>query len=154
MRLQRIALHPFFADPRSVADGLPTMLIHRCSAMSLEESERWATIFPGAECVTIEGIDSGVMALDAGIGAELAAGFITGGPVEASTERRLMAVLFTDLVESTPIAATVGEAVRRPTLDRYEASVHATVQRHHVQAARAALTPSGSRHRRSPTWPP
>ena len=118
MRLQRIALHPFFADPRPVADGLPTMLIHRCSAMSLEESERWATIFPGAECVTIEGIDSGVMALDAGIGAELAAGFITGGPVEASTERRLMAVLFTDLVESTPIAATVGEAVRRSTLDR------------------------------------
>jgi class 3 adenylate cyclase len=131
MSLQRIALDRFFADPQPVADGPPTLLIRRRGAMSLDELDRWTTVFPGAECVTIEGTDSGVMALDAGLVAELAAGFITGAPVEASTERRLMAVLFTDLVESTPIAATVGDAVWRSTLDRYEASVHATVQRHH-----------------------
>ena len=118
--------------------------------MSLDELDRWTTIFPGAECVTIEGTDSGVMALDAGIVAELAAGFITGAPVEASTERRLMAVLFTDLVESTPLAATVGDAVWRSTLDRYEASVHATVQRHHGTVVKRtgdgalATFPSGS----------
>lgn len=42
-----------------------------------------------------------------------------------------MAVLFTDLVDSTSIAASVGDAVWRSTLDRYEASMHSTVQRHH-----------------------
>ncbi len=131
MHSQRIALDRFFAGSRTVVNGPPTMLIRRRNAMSLDELDRWTAIFPGAECVTIEGADSGVMALDAGLVAELAAGFITGAPVEASTDRRLMAVLFTDLVESTPIAATVGDAVWRSTLDRYEANIHATVQRHH-----------------------
>jgi class 3 adenylate cyclase len=150
MRLQRIALDRFFADPQPVEDGPPTMLIRRRGAMSLDELDRWTAIFPGAECVTIEGTDSGVMALDAGLVAELAVGFITGAPVEASTERRLMAVLFTDLVESTPLAATVGDAVWRSTLDRYEAAMHATVQRHHGTVVKRtgdgalATFPSGS----------
>ena len=150
MRSQRIALDRLFADPQPVEDGPPTMLIRRRGAMSLDELDRWTAIFPGAECVTIEGTDSGVMALDAGLVAELAAGFITGAPVEASTERRLMAVLFTDLVESTPLAATVGDAVWRSTLDRYEAAMHATVQRHHGTVVKRtgdgalATFPSGS----------
>jgi hypothetical protein len=150
MRSQRIALDRFFADPQPVEDGPPTMLIRRRGAMSLDELDRWTAIFPGAECVTIEGTDSGVMALDAGLVAELAVGFITGAPVEASTERRLMAVLFTDLVESTPLAATLGDAVWRSTLDRYEAAMHATVQRHHGTVVKRtgdgalATFPSGS----------
>lgn len=150
MRAQRVALDRFFADPQPVEDGPPTMLIRRRGAMSVDELDRWTAIFPGAECVTIEGTDSGVMALDAGLVAELAAGFITGAPVEASTERRLMAVLFTDLVESTPLAATVGDAVWRSTLDRYEAAMHATVQRHHGTVVKRtgdgalATFPSGS----------
>lgn len=150
MDAQRVSLDRFFTEARPVVDGPPTMLVRRRGAMSLDELERWTTLFPGAECVTIEGSDSGVMALDAGLVAELAAGFITGTPVEAAAERRLVAVLFTDLVESTPTAATVGDAVWRSTLDRYEAAVHSTVQRHHGTVVKRtgdgalATFPSGS----------
>ncbi len=147
---ERVSLDRFFAAPSPVVDGPPTMLIRRRGAMSLDELQRWTTLFPGVECVTIEGADSGVMALDAGLVAELAAGFITGTPIEASAERRLVAVLFTDLVESTPTASTIGDAAWRSTLDRYEASVHATVQRHHGSVVKRtgdgalATFPSGS----------
>jgi class 3 adenylate cyclase len=43
----------------------------------------------------------------------------------------LVGVLFTDLVDSTPAAAASGDAVWRSTLDRYEASLQRTIQRHH-----------------------
>lgn len=131
MSAQAMAVDRFFAEPEPILDGPPTMLIRRRDAMSLEEMEWWVNIFRDAECVTIEGADSGVMGLDAGLIAELAAGFITGTSVDASAERRLVAVLFTDLVDSTPTAAASGDAVWRATLDRYEANLHTTIQRHH-----------------------
>ena len=99
--------------------------------MSLADLERWKGVFPDADTVTIEGADVGIPALDAGLVAELAAGFITGSPIKATVRRELVAVLFTDLVESTPNAAASGDSVWRSTLDRYEANLQRTIQRHH-----------------------
>lgn len=150
MSAQRLAIDRFIADPRPILGGPPTMLIRRRDAMSLAELEWWTSIYRDAECVTIEGADSGVLGLDAGLIAELAAGFITGTPVETSVERQLLAVLFTDLVDSTSTAATSGDAVWRSTLDRYEANLLATIQRHHGTVVKhtgdgaLAIFPSGS----------
>ncbi len=107
-------------------DGAPpVMIVRRRDAPNVDDLEWWKRIFPDAETVTIEGADMGVAALDAGLVGELMAGFITGKPVSAVAERALMAVLFTDIVDSTPTAATSGDAVWRSTLDRYEAAVAA-----------------------------
>lgn len=42
-----------------------------------------------------------------------------------------MAVLFTDLVDSTPTVARSGDSVWRSTLDRYETNLQRTIRRHH-----------------------
>jgi class 3 adenylate cyclase len=150
MSAQAVAVDRFFAEPEPILDGPPTMLIRRRDAMSLDEMEWWVNIFRDAECVTIEGADAGVMSLDAGLIAELAAGFITGTSIKASTDRRLVAVLFTDLVDSIPTAAASGDAVWRATLDRYEANLHTVIQRHHGAVVKhtgdgaLATFPSGS----------
>lgn len=121
----------YWEDAEPLVDMPPTMLIRRRDAMSAAELTRWMTLLPEAECITIEGADAGELALDAGLVAELAVGFITGKPIETPPQRELLAVLFTDLVESTPQAAASGDSVWRSTLDRYEANLQRTTQRHH-----------------------
>ena len=118
------------AEAEPILHAPPVMLIRRRDAM-VATLEWWQGIFPDAECVTIEGADAGVMALDAGLVAELAAGFISGETIEALPRTRIVAVVFTDLVESTLAAAASGDAVWRSTLDRYEANLQRVVQRHH-----------------------
>ena len=127
----RDAVRQFVADAEPVLDAPPTMLIRRRDAMTERELRLWQRIFPDAECVTIEGADSGVHAADAGLVAEMSAGFVTGRPVLAPAQRSLVAVLFTDLVDSTLIAAVSGDTVWRSTLDRYEALSHDVIRRHH-----------------------
>lgn len=150
MDQNRKAVERFIAEAQPVADAPPVMLIRRREAMSPAEMEWWNGIFPDAECVTIEGADQEVPGLDAGLLAELAVGFITGTPVEAPTQRSLVAVLFTDLVDSTPAAVASGDWVWRSTLDRYEAAVHRTIHRHHGTVVKhtgdgaLATFPSGS----------
>jgi class 3 adenylate cyclase len=150
MDQNRKAVERFIAEAQPVADAPPVMLIRRREAMSPAEMEWWNGIFPDAECVTIEGADQEVPGLDAGLLAELAVGFITGTPVEAPTQRSLVAVLFTDLVDSTPAAVASGDGVWRSTLDRYEAAVHRTIHRHHGTVVKhtgdgaLATFPSGS----------
>jgi class 3 adenylate cyclase len=107
------------------------MLLRRRDASDIADQQWWNRIFPEAECVTIEGADHEINALDAGLIAEMMAGFITGTPIETPIERQLVAVLFTDLVDSTPAAAASGDALWRSTLDRYEAALQRTIQRHH-----------------------
>ncbi len=112
-------------------DAPPVLLLRRRDAGDNAGQLFWKHIFPDAECLTIEGADSVIEALDAGLVAELMAGFITGGPITAPVERKLVAVLYTDLVDSTPTAAATGDAGWRSTLDRYEATLHRSIERHH-----------------------
>ena len=112
-------------------DAPPVLLLRRRDAGDIAGQLFWKHIFPDAECLTIEGADSVIEALDAGLVAELTASFITGGPITAPVERHLVAVLYTDLVDSTPMAAATGDAGWRSTLDRYEATLHRSIERHH-----------------------
>ena len=150
MESNRRGLDRFIAEAQPVVAGPPVMLIRRRDAMGAAEFDWWRGIFPDAEYVTIEGADMDIPALDAGLIAELAVGFITGTPVEAPAERKLVAVLFTDLVDSTPAAAASGDTVWRSMLDRYEAALQRTIQHHHGTVVKhtgdgaLATFPSGS----------
>jgi class 3 adenylate cyclase len=150
MHQNRKAVERFVAEAQPVADAPPVMLIRRREAMSQAALEWWNGIFPDAECVTIEGADQDVPGLDAGLIAELAVGFITGTPIATPAERQLVAVLFTDLVDSTSTAAASGDTVWRSMLDRYEAALQRTIQRHHGTVIKhtgdgaLATFPSGS----------
>ena len=100
-------------------DAPPVLQIRRRDAPDLHDHEFWLGIFPEAESITIEGTDRQITGLDAGLVGELMAGFITGSPVVAPVERELLAVLFTDLVNSTPTAAAAGDIVWRATLAKH-----------------------------------
>jgi class 3 adenylate cyclase len=150
MEQNRKAVERFVAEARPIAEAPPVMLIRRREAMSPAALAWWNGIIPDAECVTIEGADKNIPGLDAGLIAELAVEFITGRPIEKPAQRQLVAVLFTDLVDSTPAAASSGDTVWRSTLDRYEAALQRTIQRHHGTVIKhtgdgaLATFPSGS----------
>ena len=131
MQALQTAIRRRWDELEPIEDAPPVMLLRRRDASDIADQQWWNRIFPEAECITIEGADHEIPALDAGLIAEMMAGFITGTPVQTPVERQLVAVLFTDLVDSTPAAAASGDAVWRSTLDRYEAALQRTVQRHH-----------------------
>ena len=127
----RTSVRRAWAAATPIPDAPPVLLIHRRDGLDISHHHWWSTIFPDAECVTIEGADISISAFDAGLVAELMAGFISGTPVEASIERRLLTVLFTDLVDSTPTATAQGDAIWRSTLNRYEIALRRTIEQHH-----------------------
>ena len=139
-----------FTEIGPIPDAPPVLLLRRRDARDIIHQQWWNRIFPDAECVTIEGAAGAIAALDAGLVAELMVEFITGERMAAPSQRSLVAVLFTDLVDSTPTAAARGDAVWRSTLDRYEASLRRTIERHHGTVVKhtgdgaLATFPSGS----------
>lgn len=139
-----------WAEIEPIPDAPPVLLIRRREAGDIAHQQWWNRIFPDAECVTIEGASRAISALDAGLVAELMVEFITGERMAAPSQRCLVAVLFTDLVDSTPTAAARGDAIWRSTLDRYEASLRRTIERHHGTVVKhtgdgaLATFPSGS----------
>ena len=64
---------------------------------------------------TIEGADQDVPGLDAGLIAGLGVRIDDRTPIDAPAQRKLFAVLFTDLVDSTPGAAARSDTVWRST---------------------------------------
>ena len=138
------------AEIEPIPEAPPVLLIRRREARDIAHQQWWNRIFPDAECVTIVGAAGAIAALDAGLVAELMVEFITGERVAAPSERSLVAVLFTDLVDSTPTAAARGDAIWRSTLDSYEASLRRTIERHHGTVVKntgdgaLATFPSGS----------
>jgi class 3 adenylate cyclase len=106
-------------------------------------------VLPGGDLV--------VVWLDAATIAETIVEFISGERIESAPDRRLVAVFFTDLVESTQAAAAAGDTAWRSTLDRYETLVARTIERHHGTLVRSigdgvlATFPSGSQALRAAT---
>ena len=108
------------AEAEPVTDAPPVLLLHRRDFQDVAHHEYWNHFFPDAKCVTIDGAGVLVLQVDAGHVAEIAASFITGTPVKAAVERHLMAVLFTDLVDSTRRAAQSGDAAWKMVLDHHD----------------------------------
>jgi class 3 adenylate cyclase len=140
-----------------ISDGPPVLIIRRRDALDSAHAEWWHGVFPDAEIVTLEGNDLAVVSLDAATIAETIVEFISGERIESAPDRRLVAVLFTDLVESTKAAAAAGDTAWRSTLDRYETLVARTIERHHGTLVKPtgdgvlATFPSGSQALRAAT---
>ena len=145
----------FIADgePEHPTRGLPAAVVHRRDARvtTSDDCEWWLGRFPGAEFILIDGVDETFEGLDAGTVADVIGTFITGECAAVDEDRPLVAVMFSDLVESTNQVAMQGDTNWSATLDRYETSAAAVVTRHHGRLVKLtgdgllATFPSGSR---------
>lgn len=126
----RVSASAFLRRAQPIEDAPPVLLLHRRDGLPIDHHEWWAGVFPDAEKLTIDGADRLLQGLDAGVIAREAIAFITGKAAAGPLDRELVAILFTDVVESTRQAAAAGDAAWRSTLDRYEQLVRRSVERH------------------------
>ena len=123
-----------FADPPidNTAITTPTLVISRSSPDWVVPSEffrRAADQIPGARLVDLGSGD--VMPFGADVDELLVEifGFVTGDARLPAPERHLAAILFTDLVDSTSLAAEAGDARWRRVLDRHDDATRREVAR-------------------------
>lgn len=140
--MQRLAASPGAAvaimrtamdtDVRSLVPGArcPALVLHRAGNRLIEvgHGRYLAEHLPDARYVELPGAD--VFFIPRDDVADLIEEFVTGRPAPVRTDRKLAAVLFTDLVDSTAEAARLGDNAWRELLDRHEALVDRALQRH------------------------
>ncbi len=111
---------------------VPTLVLGRRDArlFTAAQSRYIAEHIPGAQYVELPGSD-GDFAWD---GAEQYLGlleeFITGQRHGSQPERMLATVLFTDMVDSTRLAAKIGDTAWRELLDRHDKVVRGQIERY------------------------
>jgi class 3 adenylate cyclase len=140
-------------EPDVITEPIPAAIVHRRNAAltRLDDCKWWLDRLPGSEPIVIDGIDEMIEGLDAGTLADTMGTFITGERASSADERPLVAVMFSDLVDSTPQVAADGDVLWKSTLDRYEHQFAAVVDRHHGSVVKftgdggLATFPSGSR---------
>ena len=114
-----------------LADALPVLVVHRRGAQTTKEHCRWwMDLFPQSELALLEGADEAIEGLDADTLADTMGAFILGETIHGPEERPMVAMLFTDLVESTAAAVDSGDATWRSKLDQYERALAGLVARH------------------------
>ncbi len=123
----------FAVDVRAVLSAIhtPTLVLHRKADdwIHVEHGRYLAEHIPDARLVELPGGSDLIFAGDV---AELVAEvqeFVTGARPAAPSHRVLATVLFTDLVQSTQRAASVGDRAWSSTLDRHEHLVRQELQR-------------------------
>jgi class 3 adenylate cyclase len=121
-------------DVREVCSAIrcPTLVLHnRHDRLAPIEDGRWlAEHIPGARLVEFDGGDHfpGLELADEQL--DVIEHFLTGELRETPTDRALTTVLFTDIVDSTAQAASVGDARWRSTLDRHFGTLRGELTRH------------------------
>src|SRR5207244_1151199 len=85
-------------------------------------------VIPGARFVELEGTDHAYCTQDYDAILDETQRFLTGTSGSGEPERVLATVLFTDIVDSTARAATLGDARWRELLERHDALVREHVQ--------------------------
>lgn len=121
-------------DVRGVLSSVqcPTLVIHRdrCRAIPLEHGQHLASEIPQATLRVTEGADG----LMWGIGSEQVldaiAEFTTGSRQTPATDRVLSTVLFTDIVDSTSLAAAEGDQRWKDLLRRHDTTASHEIERH------------------------
>src|SRR5207245_11226461 len=83
----------------------------------------------GASHVELSGVDSALWAGDVDAVVEEVEEFLTGARHDPDTDRMLATVVFTDIVESTHLAASMGDRLWRELLDRHDLMVTKQVER-------------------------
>jgi class 3 adenylate cyclase len=133
-RLQRLAASPGDArvlltaaadlDVRELLPRIrvPTLVMHRAqdTAWDPRHSRYLAAHVPGARYVELEGSDSLPFLGDSDALVEEIEEFLTGGRAGGERARALLTVMFTDIVDATARAASLGDARWRDLLARHD----------------------------------
>ena len=119
------------ADVRSVLPliSCPTLVLHsqRVVFPPYELGVYLAEHIAGARLVTLDSADAGVMFEPLDQAVDAVEEFLTGTSHPKDTDRFLATVAFTDLVDSTRHAATVGDRRWRELITRHDALLHEAV---------------------------
>ncbi|UTI62358.1 adenylate/guanylate cyclase domain-containing protein [Paraconexibacter antarcticus] len=108
---------------------VPTLIMHRTRDVLIDvrHSRYLAERIAGARLVELAGVDNLPMVGDAeAILGEIEA-FLTGGRRGGGLQRELLTVLFTDIVDATGRAASIGDARWRDLLAAHDAAIRATL---------------------------
>jgi class 3 adenylate cyclase len=130
---ERLWRHMLHVDVRDVLPSLavPTLVMHRSEDgfIDIRHSRYVADNIPSARYVELPGQDSLLSTGDTEAIIGEIEEFLTGGRRSASAQRRLLTVLFTDIVDSTARAATVGDARWRDQLAAHDTAVRRQIAR-------------------------
>jgi class 3 adenylate cyclase len=107
----------------------PTLVVYRRDAPVAAQSRYLADHIDGAQWVELDGGDSLAWVGDAGAVLDAIEEFLTGRLPATQTDRVLATVLFTDLVDSTPQAAGMGDRRWRELLATHDALVGEELER-------------------------
>jgi class 3 adenylate cyclase len=130
---ERLWRHMADVDVRADLPGLtvPTLVMHRTgdAFMDIRHSRYLAEHIPGVRYVELPGEDSLLSTGDTESIIGAIEEFLTGGRRRASAQRRLLTVLFTDIVDSTARAANVGDARWRDQLRAHDTALRREIDR-------------------------
>jgi len=119
-------------DTRAILPSVrvPTLCLYRTGDVDIDVEEgRWiASQIPGAEFVELPG-DGHLLASDIDDLLDEVERFVTGHITTPAHERMLATVLFTDIVNSTELMSSVGDAAWKELLRRYQQVVRAELVR-------------------------
>lgn len=110
----------------------PTLVLYPrdLKLVPLETVSEFTDLIPGATLREIPGDAAINFALDVELVADIVEEFVTGTPPRPPTNRILATVLFTDLVDSTGLAARAGDRAWAGVLDRHLDRVGRAVAEH------------------------
>jgi class 3 adenylate cyclase/pimeloyl-ACP methyl ester carboxylesterase len=142
-RLQRLAASPGEArvilkafaeiDVRDVLPSIrvPTLVMHRPRELvwDVRHSQYLAEHIPGARYVELEGPDSFPFVGDSDAIIEEIEEFLTGGRSGGEFARALLTVMFTDIVDATARAASIGDGRWRDLLSQHDEQVRSQLTR-------------------------
>ncbi len=118
-------------DMRDIAGsvGVPTLVLHRKhDAIPVELGRELAAAIPGAQLVELDGVDHLPWVGDLkSVTGEIEM-FLTGQRHEQLPDRMLATVLFTDIVDSTRLAAELGDQRWRELLQRHDELARAEIR--------------------------
>jgi class 3 adenylate cyclase len=119
--------------PRLPEIRVPTLILHRTGDRMIDvgHSRVAAELIPGAKYVELPGADSLPMVGDTEALLGEIEEFLTGSRTAASgLQRRLMTIMFTDIVDATGHAARMGDARWRDLLSAHDAAIRREVERY------------------------
>ena len=109
---------------------VPTLIIHHTdSEIPVENAHYASEHVPGARLVELDGTDHLPMGHDADRIAGEIEEFLTGARGASEPDRKLATVLFTDIVGSTELAASLGDQRWKQLLERHDAVVRTELDR-------------------------
>jgi class 3 adenylate cyclase/pimeloyl-ACP methyl ester carboxylesterase len=143
-RYQRLAASPAMAravlrlaaeiDIRDVLPAIsaPTLVLHRSGDLlwPIEGARFVAESIPGARLVELPGIDHFPFAGEVDPLLEEVETFLTGSRRAPESDRRLLTVMFTDIVDSTDRLAELGDRRWRELLERHDSLVRGELDVH------------------------